>query len=310
MTDIQAIPAFKYRSNIIKAMKEEGYYQAVMSGPDSLNRVKDFLLIMERSDDPELLMTSGYPDKSLPCPCILPLFPGIHNQPFHHQTENFSWAKILESNHAAIKEEALLLDQGADFFEYGICDMPKNTWHIHLFSYMGNNIEKNCRLCPKTTEILNSLPNRCQIYPWGDALFSVLEPGAHVPPHYSVDNLRVRCTYGVVVPDGCVLRVGTTKANWQEGKALVFEDTYEHEVWHNGKSRRIVLIVDFWHPELTKEEIAVLTIGLSHARVRAELYQFLQNDSANKYNEYLELATQYRKVPEGYYQYWLSEKAA
>lgn len=35
---------------------------------------------------------------------------------------------------------------------------------------------------------------------------------------------------------------------------LIFDDSFEHEVWHNGTSVRLVLIVDVWHPDLTDDE--------------------------------------------------------
>ena len=41
---------------------------------------------------------------------------------------------------------------------------------------------------------------------------------------------------------------------WQEGKFLIFDDSFEHEVWHNGTSVRLVLIVDVWHPDLSEEQ--------------------------------------------------------
>lgn len=41
---------------------------------------------------------------------------------------------------------------------------------------------------------------------------------------------------------------------WEEGKILIFDDSFEHEVWHNGTSVRVVFIVDVWHPDLTEEE--------------------------------------------------------
>ena len=41
---------------------------------------------------------------------------------------------------------------------------------------------------------------------------------------------------------------------WQEGKFIVFDDSFEHEVWHKGTELRLVLIVDFWHPELPSHE--------------------------------------------------------
>ena len=32
---------------------------------------------------------------------------------------------------------------------------------------------------------------------------------------------------------------------------MVFDDSFEHEVWHDGDSPRLVLIADIWHPELS-----------------------------------------------------------
>lgn len=45
-----------------------------------------------------------------------------------------------------------------------------------------------------------------------------------------------------------------TFRTWKEGKLFVFDDSFEHEVWHNGTTTRLVLIVDVWHPELTEDE--------------------------------------------------------
>lgn len=42
--------------------------------------------------------------------------------------------------------------------------------------------------------------------------------------------------------------------SWKDGEWLIFDDSFEHEVWNNGTSARLVLIVDVWHPDLTDEE--------------------------------------------------------
>ena len=34
---------------------------------------------------------------------------------------------------------------------------------------------------------------------------------------------------------------------WKEGKCLVFDDAYEHEVWNKTGEERVLLLVDFWH---------------------------------------------------------------
>lgn len=41
---------------------------------------------------------------------------------------------------------------------------------------------------------------------------------------------------------------------WTEGEIMVFDDSFEHEVWHNGTTYRLILIVDVWHPDLTAHE--------------------------------------------------------
>ena len=81
-----------------------------------------------------------------------------------------------------------------------------------------------------------------------------MQPGTHVWPHTGPTNCRIRSHLGLIVPDGTRLRVGNVTRSWTEGKVLVFDDSFEHEVWHDGDSYRLVLIVDLWHPELTVEE--------------------------------------------------------
>ncbi len=38
---------------------------------------------------------------------------------------------------------------------------------------------------------------------------------------------------------------------WEEGKVIVFDDSFEHEVWNDSKQERIVLLLNFWHPDLS-----------------------------------------------------------
>lgn len=54
----------------------------------------------------------------------------------------------------------------------------------------------------------------------------------------------------------CVCVCGRT---WEEGKFIIFDDSFEHEVWHDGTELRLVLIVDIWHPEITASERATLS---------------------------------------------------
>src|SRR5215470_11228679 len=67
--------------------------------------------------------------------------------------------------------------------------------------------------------------------------FSRLAPGAHITPHRGYEGYSgfvLRCHLGLVVPEGCALKVGDETRGWQEGRCLVFDDSYEHEAWNRG----------------------------------------------------------------------------
>ena len=50
------------------------------------------------------------------------------------------------------------------------------------------------------------------------------------------------------------MRVGDEEVRLQEGKCIVFDDSFNHEAWNDDDKSRIVLIFDVWHPDLKVEE--------------------------------------------------------
>ena len=48
--------------------------------------------------------------------------------------------------------------------------------------------------------------------------------------------------------EACRLRVGGEYANWDEGKSLLFDDSYEHEAWNDTDGERVVLFMDVVRP--------------------------------------------------------------
>jgi aspartyl/asparaginyl beta-hydroxylase (cupin superfamily) len=103
----------------------------------------------------------------------------------------------------------------------------------------GQKLLGNCALCPRTTEIVERIPNLTT------AGFSWLEPGTHIKPHVGYSEAVYLSHLGLVVPKDCWLRVGPETRTWQEGKVLVFDDTTEHEVRNNSDGQRVVLLMDF-----------------------------------------------------------------
>jgi beta-hydroxylase len=106
----------------------------------------------------------------------------------------------------------------------------------------GKRIEGALRACPRTAKALEHVPHLTT------AGFSRLAPGAHIQPHKGWVKTVYRGHLGLVVPEGCALRVGDETRVWSEGKCLVFDDTFEHEAWNRAASERIVLLFDFARP--------------------------------------------------------------
>ncbi len=93
----------------------------------------------------------------------------------------------------------------------------------------------------------------------GQAYFSLLAPGTHIPGHCGPTNTKLRVQLGLDVPDGCEMRIGDPLHKWDVARPLlVFDDSFEHEVWIRGDRERSVLILDFWHPDLRPAEIWAL----------------------------------------------------
>src|SRR5204863_5442246 len=83
------------------------------------------------------------------------------------------------------------------------------------------------------------------------AMFSILEPGKFLPPHRGPYNGVLRLHLGLIVPDAAErigIRVVDQIRHWAEGRALIIDDTFEHEVWNDTDHTRVVLFLDFARP--------------------------------------------------------------
>ncbi len=215
---------------------------------DGIERLNGRPQIYERSTGYILNMASGND-----------LYPGITRKPFYERS-GISWANTFEAAFETIRGELLALRGDSKFTKYA---QPLNQekqqiydgmWNTFNFYHSDLSFDENCKLCPETTKLLASLPERSYPLP-GIAKFSALSPGAHILPHGGTGNYQIRCHLGLVTNPDCEIRVGDQIRGWREGKCLLFDDSLEHEVWNCGVTTRVVLLFDFWHPELLPEEI-------------------------------------------------------
>ena len=123
----------------------------------------------------------------------------------------------------------------------------------------GEIVLDNAARCPKTLDALAEAPQVWVSNRSPSVLFSLLRPGAHIPPHTGLTNTRLICHLPLLVPPDCILRVGNDARAPVEGKAWVFDDTIEHEAWNRSGRTRVILLFEIWRPELSEEERALVT---------------------------------------------------
>uniref|UniRef100_A0A1A9V4T1 Aspartyl/asparaginy/proline hydroxylase domain-containing protein n=1 Tax=Glossina austeni TaxID=7395 RepID=A0A1A9V4T1_GLOAU len=187
--------------------------------------------------------------------------PGLKAQPFWSKNETGYQAFFykLEQNWLAIKAEGLnILSKEGYFIDESENLKDQGDWKQFELYARGQQIYRNCLKAPITCSLIEEFPvaRQCRR---GQVKFSIMHEGTHVWPHCGPTNCRLRAHLGLVVPEGTRLRVAEEESTWHEGKFLIFDDSFEHEVWHNGTGIRLVLIVDVWHPDLTLQKRRSLT---------------------------------------------------
>ncbi len=181
----------------------------------------------------------------------------------HH----FPWFADLNSQTDAIRAEfeALYADPGDSLRPYVRLDKggPEAQWAklnnsldwgaLFLWEF-GRPNQAVLDRCPVTARAIEAIPSAIIPGRAPNIMFSVLKPGAHIPPHTGVTNTRAVVHLPLIVPEDCGFRVGGETREWKEGRAFAFDDTIEHEAWNRSSKIRAILMLDVWNPHLTKIE--------------------------------------------------------
>ena len=126
-------------------------------------------------------------------------------------------------------------------------------WHQLVLSGQGYPAPSAaiCTAAPRLCALPDLLQGDRQTF--GQVKLSVLAGPMRVAAHCGQTNTRLRVHLPLLVPSDPPprLRVADQTLTWTEGELLVFDDSFEHEVWHESSQARIVLILDLNHPDLT-----------------------------------------------------------
>lgn len=191
-------------------------------------------------------------------------FPGLPQRAWYEPAK-FSWIRELEAAVPAMRAEieAVLSDERgllpyveerADRPSRGHSLLNDLRWSAFHLWKDGEPVEENALRCPTAMRMLELAPIPKIAGRSPMALVSILRPGTHIPAHHGMLNTRLICHIPLIVPPGCRLRVGAESREVAEGKALIFDDSFEHEAWNDGTAARAVLLFEIWRPEIDEEE--------------------------------------------------------
>ncbi|XP_068251786.1 aspartyl/asparaginyl beta-hydroxylase isoform X3 [Nyctibius grandis] len=183
---------------------------------------------------------------------------GLKAQPWWtaRETGYTELVKSLEKNWKLIRDEGLaVMDKKRSLFLPEDENLrEKGDWSQFTLWQQGRKNENACKSVAKTCALLERFPEAtgCRR---GQIKYSIMHPGTHVWPHTGPTNCRLRMHLGLVIPkEGCRIRCAQENRTWEEGKVLIFDDSFEHEVWQDAENYRLIFIVDVWHPELTAQQ--------------------------------------------------------
>jgi hypothetical protein len=164
-----------------------------------------------------------------------------------------SWQEIDLVTEGQINPEALIR-------------VPKTIALLKRAEVLSNTIASSAAIAGAGTEA-GTEAARAPQFSFINARLSTLGPDTHITPHCGISNAKLRAHLGLRVPimneHRSEIRVAEEIRQWQEGGFLIFDDSFEHEVWwQHGKARnaggdkggeRVVLILDIFHPQLPEE---------------------------------------------------------
>jgi ornithine lipid ester-linked acyl 2-hydroxylase len=168
------------------------------------------------------------------------------------ENDRFPWIAEVEANWATIRAELekVLEDREAlpnfqDISKDQLEITDDDNWKTFFLYGFGFKAKLGVEMCPQTAALMEQIPGM------KTAMFSILSPRKHILDHRGPYKGVLRYHLGLIVPqdkEACRIRVGEDVRHWVQGKSMIFDDTYNHEVWNDTGETRVVLFVDVLRP--------------------------------------------------------------
>lgn len=194
-------------------------------------------------------------------------YPGLPQRAFY-DPEGFHWTSAFEAQAETMRGEFLAISTAGESFNPYVWRsqtrpasssplLEDPSWGA-AYLFDGGEMQAIADDAPVTIAALSTANQPVIAKRSPMALYSRLKPGTHIAPHHGLLNTRLICHMPLVAPEGCALRVGAETRQWQFGKLLIFDDSFEHEAWNRGTSDRTVLLFEIWRPEIPEGDRELL----------------------------------------------------
>lgn len=173
-----------------------------------------------------------------------------------HPKERFPWSAEIEALYPEIRSEVERMIQLKTHLPkvHEILPMThlrfeERDWRQVTFLSYGHWIEDHCALYPSVAKAFRMVPN-LQL-----GTLSILKPGETIPNHAHIYKGFLIFHLGVLIPEegDCAIKIAGQVARWEPGKILVIDPTYEHEVWNNTDTWRVIVLGEFSRPDLPRK---------------------------------------------------------
>ncbi len=184
-----------------------------------------------------------------PYNCLVYLFSAVPTKPIL-DAGSFPALRPLRDHWKTIREEAQRLFEtgrirGSDRHDdLGFNTFFRKGWKRFYLKWYGEPLPSARELCPRTVELLRSIPSV------HGAMFALMAPQSAVGKHRDPFAGSLRYHLGLVTPnsDECRIFIDGNQYSWRDGEDLVFDETYVHHFENRTDQTRIILFCDFERP--------------------------------------------------------------
>jgi beta-hydroxylase len=160
----------------------------------------------------------------------------------------------IRDNWETIKGEALTLEsskliKGSNKYnDIGFNSFFRRGWKRFYLKWYNNFHPSAVEYCPKTIELLKSMPNIKA------AMFVVLPAGSYLPVHRDPYAGSLRYHLGLITPnsEACKIVVDGEGYFWRDGEDVLFDETYIHYAENKTDKDRLIFFCDVERPMKSK----------------------------------------------------------